>query len=790
MKYQLLFLLALVSFGSQLSAQCAETTVTVEINTDAYPHENTWVLSDLDGTIIMGVSLYEENVAAYTSTSWDVCVLTEQCLVFTMFDQYGDGITFPGGYKLYVDGDLILDEELSGDLAKHIFNCADGESCSTGEEIGLGSYTTSLDNHWYKFTPDQSGQYLITTCELTTCDTKIWVYDNCAGFEVNEDNEGTLFFDDNFNDCGEQANLTTQLAAGTTYNIRIGDDTDSCGDEIPWSISYQGEIEGCTDPDACNYNPAATINDGNCIYPGDPNCPEGPDLVLRQDVLQSSIYLSTINNSDPCLIEEGCLTGYGQRDIIRFSTRIDNIGEWDYFIGQPEVGNDQFTFDNCHNHWHYDGYAEYLLFDETGQEIPIGFKNGFCVIDLGCMTGSAQYYCNNMGISAGCYDEYWAELECQWIDVSDIPDGEYTFVARVNWDNAPDALGQVEKDSINNWAQVCIEIDRSSGIIAFNTVEDCPSYTDCAGILYGDTQYDCEGVCGGAALQGDANSDGNQDLEDVQIYAQDLMTNDIPVTTCSDISDDGAIDVLDLALLTDCIVFGNAHTHQATGPHNHCKFGLDITAINENIELKILDVNSSNQVDIGIRNPDSRVVAYQFAMAGIDITNVENLVPTTEYTGQALMEPISKQVMAYVSDSTFIERSMEFQPLVRISYVPASDSICISEITAIVNENIHRVPSEVVNGCWFNLSSTFDNPILPDLLLFPNPVSEKINLSWSGLTAVEHYEVFGVDGKRIAGDKVKRQNNLQVDMSNQVPGIYWLRLTTAQETQTLKFILQ
>ena len=36
-------------------------------------------------------------------------------------------------------------------------------------------------------------------------------------------------------------------------------------------------------------------------------------------------------NEDGCAIEEGCLTGYGDRYIIRFSTWIKNVGNQDYF---------------------------------------------------------------------------------------------------------------------------------------------------------------------------------------------------------------------------------------------------------------------------------------------------------------------------------------------------------------------------------------------------------------------------------------------------------------------------
>ena len=411
-------------------------------------------------------------------------------------------------------------------------------------QLILGISLRILIPYWYVFTPDTSGRYNISTCNINDCNTRIWVYDRCiAG--LGDSNAGTILFDDVTGGCAPQAHITNVLQAGKTYYIRIGDTEDDCmTNPINWLLSYEGPITGCTDPNSCNFNPLAAVDDGSCIPQGSVDCPEGPDLVLDQGHLETSVYLSSIIADDACLIEEGCLTGYGTRDIVRFSTKIENNGELDYFIGEPVAGSDQFTYDNCHNHYHYDGYAEYLLFDEDGNELPIGFKNGFCVIDLGCEHGgTSQYSCEYMGISAGCYDEYWAELECQWIDITDVADGTYTFVTRVNWDNAPDALGRKEKNMMNNWAQVCLIIDRSSGNLAIALDDDCPQYVDCNGVVLGDAQIDCNGECGGPAIMGDLDANATLEIADAQLYVTQMLGNDIQATNCNDLNADGSISV-------------------------------------------------------------------------------------------------------------------------------------------------------------------------------------------------------------------------------------------------------
>ena len=67
-----------------------------------------------------------------------------------------------------------------------------------------------------------------------------------------------------------------------------------------------------------------------------------------------------------------------------------------------------------------------------------------------------------MGISAGCGDIYGSGLSCQWIDITNVPDGEYTFVVRTNWDQDPDAIGNVELSYENNWEQTCIGVFTTS----------------------------------------------------------------------------------------------------------------------------------------------------------------------------------------------------------------------------------------------------------------------------------------------------------------------------------------
>lgn len=770
-----------------------QLSLIVEIRTDQYAGETAWSVTDSEGNVYneVGFHTYANNTFYQTQ----VCVPDSTCITFSIYDSYGDGIFQPGFYRIILEGDTLAQNSAFGSFDFRNFNCEEGEVCASAIPVDtLGLYTTIYDDTWYVFSPDSLGTYTISTCGLNDCDTKIWVYDTCDGITIAEDNQSTIFFNDDESDCAPQAVVTGYFEPNKQYIIRIGDNLDGCPDSIPinWEITYDGPVVGCTDPSSCNYNPLATIDDGSCIPQGDPNCPDGPDLVVRQDILSSSIYLTTINATDPCLINEGCLHGYGQRDIIRFTTWIANDGQLDYYIGQPTYTNNQFTWDNCHNHFHYAGYAEYILFSEDGTQTPIGFKNGFCVIDLGCTTGSPQYGCGNMGISAGCHDIYSSGLECQWIDVTDVPDGRYLFVTRVNWGNAPDRLGRLERDTLNNWAQVCVILDRSSGQLQMTLDPECEPYVDCTGAAYGNVQIDCNGECGGTALRGDINQDGAQEMLDAQEYVLETLAGDISPTACNDLNADGAITVFDASLLASCINFGTNHPHIGNGTHNHCNFPSGVLNTTDTVSLSIMDVNFEEKyVDIGMYNYTTRVNAYEFRMSGIQIMQVENLAPDTIFP----INPMGSldHVIGISYQDSALYKTNEVQPLCRVHFSEITDNfICISEIIDIVNKDQEQVVTLIENGCVEyvpNGTTSLGKNI--GVQLFPNPFSRQTRLVFEN----PRREAFRLEVTGLNGQVLRRYDNITgsevlIDGEGLPEGIYLYRLASARGYAAGKMCLQ
>ncbi len=702
MKAFLLTTLFLVISLTSALAQCAsnESEIIVIINPDNYPAEISWEL--LDQT---------QNVLSSGTTSGDtLCIDGSECVTFNIYDSYGDGICCSygqGSYEVLVDGVQVA---TGGDYDYEeavTINCPPGFSCDNAEVIDLGSHVASDGDHWFTYTPTINGSYAITTCgQGNTCDTKMWIYEYCNMTSFEEDNTATIYYDENQGGCGEQAQLNVVLLeANVQYWVRIGDDGDDCdGTDINWSLSYNGPIAGCTDLTACNYNPIAETDDGSCIAVGDPACPDGPDLVVLSSVISSSMYLSTINAGDGnCYIPEGCLNGYGTRDILRFTTHIKNVGSLDYYIGSPSANPDQFDLVNCHNHAHYEGYAEYLLFDLNGNEIPIGFKNGFCVLDLECSDGgTAQYGCSNMGISAQCGDIYSSGLSCQWIDITDTPDGTYTMVVRTNWDQSPDALGRHETDYDNNQAQVCVILDRSSGSLVVTEDTNCAPLIDCAGNVNGGAKLDCTGVCNGTALSGDANGDYVRNMSDATEYLDLIADDDIAALPCVDLDADGEITVCDAAAMAHCLISEATHVHPPgqIDVIQECEFPVNmIHNPFDIVEFTISDIDvQGGYFDVSVKNPLTRILAYELEFEGVNISSATNLIADGSYP-VAPVTGSSSRVVSLSTDDESVTKFTDFTPLVRVYFTGTPVSICLTDVVDVVTDGYELATGAIVDPC-------------------------------------------------------------------------------------------
>ncbi len=246
---------------------------------------------------------------------------------------------------------------------------------------------------------------------------------------------------------------------------------------------------------------------------GDPQGRGCPDLIVDRQFLLAGLFIQEMESSDTaspdstrlteCAVIEGCVTGDGVRRLLRFNSLTANLGPGDLVVGDPDDHPDLFAESSCHGHKHFNEYADYRLWTPAGYQnwlslrpsidsitnldryrttlhdtlaglqasgdLVVGRKQGFCVIDYlpfpipGVLTGSPPKYfgCGsggNQGISVGYADLYQTVLDCQWIDITDIPPGDYILEDEVN----PERLFK-EANYANNAAAIPVKIPDRPG---------------------------------------------------------------------------------------------------------------------------------------------------------------------------------------------------------------------------------------------------------------------------------------------------------------------------------------
>ena len=206
--------------------------------------------------------------------------------------------------------------------------------------------------------------------------------------------------------------------------------------DVPLFVDVPVVIE----PDAPAVDIPANV-DGTAPDADDAPSTDGGGLPNLIPVIQNTQIQERTFGAAACEVMEGC-TVVGSRRLLRFDLLTPNIGAADLYLGAPTAAgrpSAMFEFGTCHNHWHLRGYADYRLFDEADHEVGRGHKQSFCLLDSGRymsmgtdLPATSHYNCGNQGIHAGWYDAYGRSLDCQYVDITDVPAGTYRLRAQIN----------------------------------------------------------------------------------------------------------------------------------------------------------------------------------------------------------------------------------------------------------------------------------------------------------------------------------------------------------------------
>jgi hypothetical protein len=170
-----------------------------------------------------------------------------------------------------------------------------------------------------------------------------------------------------------------------------------------------------------------------------PLTPDSIDFAIDEVAMEQSLTIEVRDfTASDCAWVEGTIGGTGQRRLLTFDTIVVNWGQLDVHIGDPAdpvpplVAAD-FVYSPCHDHYHFIDFVRYRLLDGANQ-VAVGYKQAFCLRDNDPYVPlpARGYECDDQGISAGWSDNYDHTLDGQWIDVTDVPPGDYTLEATVN----------------------------------------------------------------------------------------------------------------------------------------------------------------------------------------------------------------------------------------------------------------------------------------------------------------------------------------------------------------------
>ena len=341
-----LFLAALLLPGllAQSQEDClleAEISTTVAL----WGSEVSWTLSSLDGTLISTGSDFG-NDGAYLTTA----CLEDSCYVLEMFDTFGDGwngaevtISYPALGLMY--GPFTLEEGDYGALSVGFGGCEDNDWTGSGggnggngggtvdtygclDPAAINYDSTATIHCCCEYDTDCSNSNTLTLSHDAFGPDSLW-----AGFWISYVVIGTNGFNwtpslSNVNDEGDW--ITEGCIADGCYTVTIHNSFAVEATEV--DILVNGEVVetvvldagisqlvtsvgvnvddcgpfvlGCTDGEAPNFNPAATLDDGTCLPPCD--CPEVYAPVCGYDYYSGQTL--TFNN----LCELECAGAYLQ----------------------------------------------------------------------------------------------------------------------------------------------------------------------------------------------------------------------------------------------------------------------------------------------------------------------------------------------------------------------------------------------------------------------------------------------------------------------------------------------
>jgi hypothetical protein len=508
-------------------AQCDDGSIELNISFeyDNYPDETSWYLLDASGAAILSV---------YDGGAFDdyyQCVADGACYTLVVEDYWGDGgpaytVSSPE-HGVMVSGSL-----LSGEYAESNFFCA-GEVAIPGctSEVALNFDANATED-------DGSCEYVEPSCETTgnfcyendavevvgyaaspgstlylqfltgaieTCCDELYVF---SSFDLSPEN---LLYEDL-----NQAIPGTVISSPTGLVVIVidSDGSWSCSSgQISPAISWVAtcEIEGCGDPDASNYDPNVTFDDGTCEYNG---CTDSAafnyDPAATTD--DGSCELPSCSWSGEFCYDSGmsfAIVGYAvapEGENINLLFEQGNIEDyWDqiYVVDGFDLSTANVLWSaGTVSVWGYEDFSGTFITSTTGIAVIVinSDNSASCVSssDLNPIIWSA--FCD---AQMGCTDS----IACNYDESYVFDDGSCDY----------SCIGCMQTNAANYDPTATIELEGSCVFCAAGTFPLTVSMTDAGGDGWNGATYNLQ------AIDGSANESGSAD--DAQSAAGGIYTD-------------------------------------------------------------------------------------------------------------------------------------------------------------------------------------------------------------------------------------------------------------------------
>ena len=278
---------------------------------------------------------------------------------------------------------------------------------------------------------------------------------------------------------------------------------------------YNSDV-GCTDPDACNYDPAALVDDGSCIINA-----SVITFVLLTDNYPAETTWNITDSSGSIVLEGGPYDGSQTT-----YTSTVCLGPGCYTLTVNDSYGDGLQYNGV--------VGDYTLTDEDGTVLAEMIEGG----NFGSQ--AVHDFCLEEDSVEGCTNA----TACNYNADATEDNGSCVYASGCDYcSGASDGSGSVV-DGDSDDDGVCDE-DEVAGCQDEQACNYNPDATDSAACEYATDGFDCDG--NPLSCPEDINGNGTVEVSDVLLLLSDFgCTSDC---TGADIDSDGAVSVADILLL-------------------------------------------------------------------------------------------------------------------------------------------------------------------------------------------------------------------------------------------------